>query len=85
MTSAQLSLREPAFPVTRGALDRDIGQRLLQFEARCASYAMEHYYWLVDIAPILLRYQAQQWWRDAKRSIGYLTADLMEIFDEWLG
>lgn len=88
MTSAELSLREPVLPAARGApgaVDRDMGQRLLQLEARCALYATELYYWLVDVAPTLARYQAQQWWRDAKRSIGYLGADLMEILDEWLG
>jgi hypothetical protein len=46
---------------------------------------MEGYYWAVDVAPILLRYQAQQWWRDAKQTIGYLAADLMEALDEWIG
>jgi hypothetical protein len=84
MMSTQLSLQGTAFPVTGGALDRGLGQRLLQVEARCALYAMERYYWLVDIAPVLLRYQAQQWWRDAKRGVGYLAADLMETFYEWL-
>lgn len=85
MASSQLSLRAPIQPVTRGVLDRGVGQALLQIEARCALYGMEGYYWLVDVAPILLRYQAQQWWRDAKRNISYLAADLMEMFYEWLG
>jgi hypothetical protein len=88
MTSAELSRREAVLLATRGApglLDRSMGQRLLQLEARCALYATELYYWLVDVAPILARYRGQQWWRDTKRSIGYLGSDLMEILDEWLG
>lgn len=79
MTSAQLQLWEPALPAIRGTVDHGIAQTLLQLEARCAINVMQGYYWLVDVAPILLRYQAEQWWRDAKREIRYLASDLMEI------
>lgn len=88
MPSSELSLRVSAIPVARGTpgtLDGAWTQRLLQLEARGALYAREFYYWLVDVAPILARYQAQQRWRDAKRSVGYLGAELLEMLDEWLG
>jgi hypothetical protein len=85
MASAHLTRRSPAPPATWATDDRGIGQRMLQFEARCALYVMESYYWLVDVAPVMLRYQAEQWWRDTRRNVGYLAADLVEAFDEWLG
>lgn len=75
------SVRSPA----RRTDNHGIGRSLLQVEAQCTLYLMEGYYWAVDVAPILLRYQAQQWWRDAKQTIGYLAADLMEALDEWIG
>lgn len=85
MASAQLTRRSFATPATWAANDRSVGQRMLEIEARCALYVMERYYWLVDVAPVLLKYEAQQWWRDTKRNVTYLAADLVEAFDEWLG
>jgi hypothetical protein len=85
MASAQLTWRSSATPDIWATDDRSVGQRMLQLEARCALYVMERYYWLVDVAPVLFRCQGQQWWRDAKRNVGYLAADLVEAFDEWFG
>ena len=82
MASAQLALRPSASPATWARDERGIGQRMLQFEARCTLYVMERYYWLMDVAPVLLRYQAQQLWRDTRRNVGYLAADLVEAVNE---
>lgn len=85
MAPYQLAPRSSVPPVRWGTDGQGIGCTVLDLEARCALYIVERYYWLVDIAPVLVRYQAQQWWRDTKRNVGYLAADLVEAFHEWLG
>lgn len=79
MTSRQLDLRESMLPAELDVRSHGIVQTMLELEARCALYVMQRYYLLVEVAPILLRYGAEQWWRDAKRDIRYLADDLLEM------
>jgi hypothetical protein len=71
MASTELRPWELRPPAASGALDRTVGQWLVQFEGRCFLVAARWYYWLVDIAPVLLKYEAKQLWRDMKREISY--------------
>lgn len=77
MPSSQLVLRDSPYHPS-------VMEKTLDMGAGWAMSMMRYYYWLVDIAPVLLRYQAKQQWRNAKREIGYLADDLMGKVDEWM-
>ena len=79
MASTELRPWEPRLPAVSGALDRTAEQWLVQVGARCFLVAARWYYWLVDIAPVLLKYEAKQLWRDIKREISFMAIDLMDI------
>jgi hypothetical protein len=53
--------------------------RLAGIEARVTYEALRAYYWLVDVAPILLKYEAIQRWRDIKREVTYVVSDFMDV------
>ena len=44
----------------------------------CAFEAFRAYYWLVDVAPVLLKYEAIQLWRDIKREATFMVSDFMD-------
>jgi hypothetical protein len=76
MTSTELIYRRSAPPAVRR--QATTVERLLDFEANCYAAVMRWYVFATDIAPILIKYQAKQVWRDVKYELGYLVDDLLD-------
>jgi hypothetical protein len=60
------------------SLTRSTTPGLTGIEARCTFEVLRVYYWLVDVAPVLLKYETIQLWRDIKREIAYMASDFMD-------
>jgi hypothetical protein len=78
MSFADLQPWEPS------SLARGTAPGLANTEARCTFEVLRAYYWLLDIAPILLKYEAIQLWRDMKREITFMVSDFMDAI-RWRG
>lgn len=88
MASADLTPWSGSYLPSRyepGQGSANIVRSLLRIEEQFELHVMERYYWMVDVAPILLSCEVRQRWRDTKRAVGYLADDLWEALDAWLG
>lgn len=72
MSFADLQSWEPP------SLARSTSPGLADVGVRCTFEVFRAYYWLVDIAPILLKYEAIQLWRDIKREVTFMVSDFMD-------
>jgi hypothetical protein len=72
MSFADLQPWEPS------SLARGTTHGLADTGARCAFEVLRAYYWLVDVAPVLVKYEAIQLWRDTKREVTFMVSDFMD-------
>lgn len=77
MTSTELMYRRTAPPVARRSATTV--ERLLDFEANCSATALRWYVFMVDVAPILIKYEAKQLWRDVRYEFGYFVDDVLDL------
>lgn len=77
MTSTELMGRQTAPPVARRSATTV--ERLLDFEADCYATALRWYLFLVDVAPILVKYEAKQLWCDVKCEFGDFFNDVLDV------